>query len=128
MNKNAGIGIAISVLFFASGCNPLSDARPDAVWLNGTWEKTFDEDGAPSDKITFRGDGSWISYGPDGQEMTLPYHLDSGDIYLTILSDKPGNGPVALVLRPSHDHAKLTFTSPRTGKNATYERADRSRR
>lgn len=128
MNKNVGICIALSALFFVSGCSPQPDAQLNADWLYGTWEKTLDEDGLPSDKITFLDNGGWISYGPNGQETTLPYHLDSGNIYLTILPKTQEKGPVAMVFKPNHDGTTLMFTSPRTGNNAIYERVDRKNR
>lgn len=127
MRKRLGIGLVLPTLFLMSGCCPRSGAQQNIDWLYGTWEKTSDEDGLPSDKITFKDSGGWISYGPDGQETTLPYHLDSGHIYLTILPKTQEKGPVAMVFKPSLDGTTLMFTSPRTGNNAIYERVDRNR-
>ena len=128
MIKRLGIGLVLSTLFLMSGCCPRSGAQENIDWLYGTWEKTSDEDGLPSDKITFKDNGAWISYGRNGQETTLPYHLDSGNIYLTILPETQEKGPVAMVFKPNHDGTTLIFTSPRTGNNATYERIDRNSR
>ena len=128
MSKPLGVvGLVLSMLFLMAGCGPRSGAQQNIDWLYGTWEKTSGEDGLPSDKITFEDNGGWISYGPNGQETTLPYHLESGNIYLTILPETPEKGPVAMVLKPSQDGATLMLTSPRTGNNAIYERVDRKK-
>jgi hypothetical protein len=112
--------LTCAATFWFSVASSQSEEDVNVTWLVGTWEKTIDEDRAPSDKITFNADGTWISYGPEDQQRVSSYHFYRGDLYLTVeMQDK---GPVSLVFRPSKSHSKLTFTSPRTMKNATYER------
>jgi hypothetical protein len=92
------------------------------AWLVGVWQLTQDEDGSPagSDLDEFRADGHYVIYGPGCKESFGNYHLYEGDAYVTF--DVPGKGPVAMIFRPSPDHSKLTYTSPRTRHNAVYER------
>jgi hypothetical protein len=96
-----------------------SDAAPKS--LLGVWTATYDEDGTPADVFELRGDGTYVNFGIDcnvAEEM--PYHMFRGDIYVT--SEIPGKGPISIVFRPSADGSKLTFTSPRSRNNATYEK------
>jgi len=92
------------------------------TWLLGVWQLTQDEDGfAGTDLNEFRADGHFVIYGPNCRENLGTYHLYGDDAYISF--DVPGKGPIAMVYRPSADHSKLTYTSPRTRHNAVYERA-----
>ena len=115
------MGPTLVAMIFASAS--LSAQTEQASWLMGFWQLTQDEDGSPSgtDLNEFRADGRYVIYGPNCKENFGAYHLYNGDVYIAF--DIPGKGPVAMIYRPSEDHAKLTFTSPRTRHNAVYERA-----
>lgn len=115
--------LLVLVAFFGAGavfsCRA-ANSRATDHWLLGVWEKTYDEDHAPPDTVKFLPNGTFISYGKNCEERIFLYHLHAGNVYLDI--EIPGKGPVALVSRPNQAHTKLTFTSPRTLNNATYER------
>jgi hypothetical protein len=114
--------MVVAAALFASCAVSQPKNDSDVTWLVGTWEKTVDEDSSsPADTITFKGDGTWISFGPGNKQMINTFHLYGGDVYLTL--EMQSQGPVALVFRPSKDRTRLVFTSPRTINNATYERA-----
>jgi len=97
----------------------LCQSHANHAWLMGTWQKTLDEDNSPTDTLTFRGDGTWIGYGPRCEETVYQYFVHSGDVFLILPQPK---GPVALIFRPNPSNSKLTFTSPRTRNNAIYEK------
>jgi len=110
--------LLFAVLLVASG---VASAKTTPAWLVGTWTVTADEDGTPSDTATFTKDGKYINYGFScSVHSEMPFHIYAGDIYIT--SEIPGKGPIAIVFRPSKDHHKLTYTSPRTRNNAVMER------
>jgi hypothetical protein len=48
----------------------------------------------------------------------MNYHIHNGNVYVTI--EIPGKGPIAIVLHPTSNNSRLTFTSPRSRNNATY--------
>jgi hypothetical protein len=96
-------------------------ASKDSAWMTGVWTATSDEDGTPADVFEFRSDGKYVNYGIScAVNAVMPFHTYAGDIYVT--SEIPGKGPISIVFRPSQDHRKLTYTSPRTRNNAVYER------
>ena len=103
----------------ASWAGAQESASNDA-WLLGVWEKTRDEDRDRPDTLKFQADGTFVAYGPGCEEKVYPFHIHKGNVYLDITI--PGQGPVALVYRPDQARTSLTFTSPRTLNNATYER------
>lgn len=98
----------------------VASAEQGPTWIVGTWQKTLDEDHAPPDVMTFRADGTFLSFGPKCEQRTNHYFVHEGDAYLVVMI--PGKGPVALVFRPNSDKSHLTFTSPRTLQNAQYEK------
>jgi hypothetical protein len=86
-------------------------------WLIGTWTPISDEDGTPPDFADFTADGKYINHGFDCSIRTeMLFHIHGGDVYITY--EVPGKGPIALVFRPSKDKKQLTYTSPRTRRNA----------
>lgn len=101
-----------------------SDKDKDISWLIGAWEKTADEDNSPSDVVEFRSDGSFITFGPNCQRTFSSYFVRDGYIYITIVGST--KGPIALMFVPDRDHKTLTFTSPRSFHNATYEKAPKA--
>ena len=110
-----------ALLLAAAGSDRSIAAPPNtADWLVGTWQKTLDEDNAPPDKMLFRADGTFVSYGKHCEERVNPYFIHDGNVFLVV--GIPDKGPVALVFRPSQDRQSLTFTSPRTLNNARYEK------
>lgn len=81
-----------------------------------------DEDKGPlGELIEFTASGEYFSYGKkctSGKPMR--FHVHDGDVYVTSMIK--GKGPVSVVFHPVENHAKLTFTSPRTFNNATYSK------
>ena len=111
--------IALLLAGVGSGCS--KSAPPiTADWLVGTWQKTLDEDNSPPDKVLFRADGTFVSYGKNCEERVNPHFIHDGNVFLMV--GIPDKGPVALVFQPSQDRQWLTFTSPRTRNNARYEK------
>ncbi len=89
-------------------------------WPIGFWGMIEDEDGSPADTMEFRADGTYINYGSRCRVSRARYHVFGGDIYVT--AEIAGKGPIALVFRPTAERTRLVYTSPRTAKNAIYER------
>lgn len=114
------------VLALASGAAAAAAPAPaaggkDLGWLVGPWAKKAAEKKSPDDVVEFREDGTFVTYGPGCQRTFSSYFLRDGYIYITIVA--PLKGPIALMFVPSEDRKSLTFTSPRTFENATYEKA-----
>lgn len=105
--------------FVCTACAAEKQAAPE--WLLRTWTKTLDEDNGPADSITFRADGTFVTYDEQCSEHANRYFVDGGLVFLVIPMEK---GPVALVLKPERDHSSMTFTSPRTRNNAVYAASD----
>lgn len=112
---------SLLIAFALALCAPASALPPEAPWFVGFWTMTHDEDGTPPDTMEFRADGTYINYGYrcSGVAKTK-YHVYAGDIYVTF--EVEGKGPIAIVFRQNSDRTQLTFTSPRSRKNATYAR------
>lgn len=109
-----------SLLLLGSVGTCAADGK-DSSWMMGVWTATSDEDGTPADIFELRADGKYVSHGINCTvNAVMPFHVYAGDIYVT--SEIAGKGPVSIVFRPSKDHRKLTYTSPRTRHNAVYER------
>ncbi len=94
-----------------------TNTKDDSKWLLGTWEKTADEDNGPPDSITFRVDGTFVTYDKQCKEHANDYFVEKDMVFLVIPLAK---GPVALVLQPASDRSSMSFTSPRTQNRATY--------
>lgn len=110
------IAAAFALVSAAAGAH-----TDDTTWITGVWTATSDEDGTPADVFEFTSTGKYVNYGFNcSVASTMTYHVFSGDIYVT--AEVRGKGPIAIVFRPSPDHRKLTFTSPRSRHNAVYER------
>jgi hypothetical protein len=117
-----GVTLFVTIALALSSAR-IASAAPDMPWVVGFWTATFDEDGTPADIMEFRADGKYIKYGVNcAVRNEATFHIHSGDVYVTVQVQR--KGPVALVFRPSQDRQKLTYTSPRTGNNAIYERLD----
>lgn len=114
--------LPLLLLVSASSASWAAKQEPtgDHAWLLGVWEKTQDEDRDRPDSLKFQTDDTFVSYGPSCEEKVFPFHIHKGNVYLDVAI--PGKGPVALVYRPNQSRTALTFTSPRTLNNATYER------
>ena len=115
------VAVAFAVIL-TSSCNRVAEQSPSEAWATGFWRMTADEDNGPlGEVIEFTADGDYVWY---GRECTaypkIDAHVHNGDIYVT--NTIPGKGPVAVIFHPNADHTQLTFTSPRTKNNATYER------
>ena len=95
-------------------------------WLYGYWELSTDEDGGVRgmDVDEFRPDGTYSILGPGCKPQLGRYHVFDSDIYVTY--DVQGKGPVAMIFRPNATKTILTYTSPRTRNNSTYEKLQRS--
>jgi hypothetical protein len=110
--------IRLTVAFLIACTTQVSYAQqlsPD--WLVGTWTVISDEDGTPPDFADFTVDGKYVNYGFNCTiRHEMPFHIYNGDIYIT--SEVQGKGPVAMVFRPSADKKTLSYTSPRTRRNA----------
>jgi len=118
MKRSLKIVALVSLLALLSGH---ASAQPqNDQWFVGFWQMTADEDGTPSDTMEFRTDGTYVNHGYKCGASTAKYHLHGRDIYVTV--EVEGKGPIAIIFRPSSDKKKLIYTSPRTRKNATYER------
>lgn len=115
---NRGAGAFLLSLFIAA--DVACALPPSGPWFVGVWSMTEDEDGTPEETIEFRTGGIFVTYGSRCRPATATYREVAGDIYVTY--EIPGKGPVVMVFRPSKDHLKLTYTSPRTRNNAVYER------
>lgn len=118
------VSTPLLVAFAFSLCGSASALPSDARWFVGFWKMTHDEDGTPSDTMEFRADGTYINHNYRCRSSESRYHVYGGDIYVTV--EIEGKGPIAIVFRQSSDRTKLTFTSPRSRKNATYERLSSS--
>ena len=100
--------------------------RPDLgeslSWLYGYWELATDEDGGVKgmDVDEFRPDGTYSILGPNCKPQLGHYHVFDGNIFVAF--DVPGKGPIAMIFRPSPTKKTLTYTSPRTRNNATFEK------
>ena len=113
------IGVIAVALITPASANPR--VQSDYV---GFWELTFDEDGTPKDTMEIRADGTYVAHGWTCQaEDVIPYHLHNGDMYATI--EIPNKGPVSIVFRLLDD-GRISFTSPRSGKNAFYSRLEQN--
>lgn len=96
-------------------------AAAQPAWLVGSWTAVYDEDGSPADIMEFSADGRFINYGVKCNLVDEHrFHTFNDEVYVTI--EIPRKGPIALVFRPSADKKQLTYTSPRTRRNAVYER------
>ena len=114
--------LAIVILVVSIGA--LAEDQPSSRWPYGFWVAVMDEDNGPLDFMEIRSDGRVVLWGicRNGHSTrgeSLPFHLSSGDIYVTW--EVPGKGPIALVFRPNTSKTKLTYTSPRTRNNMYYE-------
>lgn len=112
--------IAIVALSFALLSWHATALPSNDPWPVGFWKMIHDEDGSPSDTMEFRSDGTYVNYGSQCRMTQAKYHVHSMDIYVT--AEIPAKGPIALVFRPNAERTRLVYTSPRTAKNATYER------
>ena len=112
---------AVMVLTLTQTAWPIV-APDDNSWLYGYWELATDEDGGQKgmDVDEFRPDGIYSILGPNCKPQLGRYHVYDGDIYVTF--EIPGKGPIAMIYRPSPTKKTLTYTSPRTRNNATYEK------
>ena len=83
---------------------------------------TADEDHGPLGEVMeFTRDGGYVWLGHDcTARPKLDAFVHDGNIYVTNII--PGKGPVAVIFHPNAEHTELTYTSPRTKNNATYER------
>ena len=108
--------LSMAVLFFSQ----LASADTVPSWLVGNWKLVSDEDHTGmSDSIQFRADSMWRNYAPTCNFSMGKYVLIKEDVVMLVELKK---GPTALVFRPNTDHTTLSFTSPRTNNNSTYER------
>ena len=90
----------------------------------GFWELSFDEDGSPKDTMEIRSDGTYIAHGWSCKTAdVIPFHLHNGDMYATM--EIPKKGPISIVFRLLED-GRISFTSPRTAKNAFYSRVEQN--
>jgi hypothetical protein len=112
----------LTVTTMSASAMPGPDTKETLGWLYGYWELATDEDGGlrGMDVDEFRRDGTYSILGPDCKPHLGHYHVFDGDIYVTF--DISGKGPIAMIFRPSPTKKTLTYTSPRTRNNATYEK------
>jgi hypothetical protein len=111
----------VAILMSSGVCMGTVRASDDASQLIGFWHKTQDEDAMPSDIFELRADGTYVNYGFSCHATpATKFRVITGDIYVKY--EVPGKGPIAIIFRPSADRQTLTFTSPRTRHNASYER------
>jgi hypothetical protein len=114
------------LLLAVTATTGFAQTRPDLGealnWLYGYWQLATDEDGGfkGMDVDEFRPDGTYSILGHNCNPQLGRYHVFDGDIYVTF--DVPGKGPIALIFRPSVTKKTLTYTSPRTRNNATFEK------
>lgn len=111
-------------LMFALAAVPLVGASTisENNWMIGVWRMVADEDKGPlGETFELRANGTYVTLDRAcSPRDTLEFHVHRGDIYVTNVIQ--GKGPVSIVFRPSQDRARLTYTSPRTARNAIYER------
>jgi hypothetical protein len=111
-------------LLLAALLIPSAGAAEQSNSYAGFWELSYDEDGTPKDTMEIRGDGTYISHGWRCQTAdVIPYHLYNGDMYAMI--EIPSKGPISIVFRHNGD-GRISFTSPKSGKNAYYSRLERN--
>jgi hypothetical protein len=114
--------VMVLVVILTSSCGRFEEPSQGSAWSAGFWRMTADEDNGPLGEVMeFTADGGYIWHGRDCVAYPqIDAHVHNGDIYVT--STIPGKGPVAVIFHPNADHTQLTFTSPRTKNDATYQR------
>ena len=116
---NRSLAIVLGLTITATTLSAAASQTKNNPSLVGSWRAISDEDGTPADFFEITTDGKYINYGFNCTVRNeAPAHTWRGNLYVT--HQIPGKGPIAIVFHPNADGSRLTFTSPRTRKNAVY--------
>lgn len=126
---HATIPLALAAVLLLAACGTpagspaggpaAAKSRPD--WMVGTWELSYDPDGAPQDRMVFRADGTVTNQFPGEPDVDGEYRA-AGDRVMVTLNE--GDRTRTTEMRLDEATGKLLFTSDSTGSTAEYSRVE----